>query len=46
MKNKLAYILDFLLCLFIIQPLQFVFTKIYIEEIFNFKKDKDKYKKI
>jgi len=38
MMNKLSYILDYIFCLLIVQPLQFIFTKVYVEEVFNFKK--------
>ena len=38
MINKLSYILDYIFCLLIVQPLQFIFNKVYIEEVFSFKK--------
>jgi len=37
MKNKLDYILDYIFCFLIIQPIHFIFNKVYVEEIFNFK---------
>ena len=41
MKNKLSYIFDYLFCLLVIQPLQFIFYIVYVDEIFNFKKKGD-----
>ena len=40
MKNKFNYIADYIFCLLIVQPLQFIFIKIYAEEIFKFNKTK------
>jgi|GEM_PF-5204800 len=40
MKIKLSYILDYIFCLLIVKPILFIFNKVYVEEIFNFKKDK------
>jgi len=40
MINKLEYILDYIFCLLIVQPAQFIFNKVYVEEIFNFNKTK------
>lgn len=36
MRNKLLYILDYIFCLLIVQPIQFIFMKVYVEEVLNY----------
>ena len=38
--NKLYYILDYIFCLLIVQPIQFIFYTVYVDEIFSFNKYK------